>query len=764
MLILCVALILLLYLDVSFLPSSPTMASAPVPEPVFSPPGGYYDRDIQVEIGCSQSGTETLFTLDGSVPTHTTGTLYAHPIWLDADAPAVVVIRARVVLPNGELGPVKSASYFVGVPATLPIISLVIDPADLWSDEQGIYANFRETGDAWERLADVTYVGEDLGLGFQVPAGVRIHGEWTRAYDKKSFRLYFRQEYGMSRLVYPLFGDSGIQSFKRLVLHNGGNDSPSPSTNWSLLRNQLVADLARETNVQAPRNQPVLVFLNGESWGIYQLREHIDRWFLADHYGTDSVDLLDSPDHALVGRIAEGDREHWDHVLQFVETHNLADPVNYQYLEEQVDLDNLVDYALIQIYSANADWPEHNVNQFRARRPGGRWQWILWDNDYSFGLHLAPEIGFEGELVDLNVVEKILNSISPETSGYDTLVLRRLFENQDFRARFLSRAADLLNTAFAPAHVLARLNVLAGEIAPDINYEVSRWGGEVNWEISVQAMREFVQIRPGVVRQHIVEAFGLPGTATLSFQPPSAGAGYIAINGELLPDLPWQGVYFQGMDVQIVAVPAPGYQFVAWDNPSVAQMPTITLTVNAALTLTPLFEKIARDVPRPGDVVFAKCYADDSDPQGDWFELLTRRGGLDLRGWRITDNDTKVATDEGSLILADHPALADVPGGTIIRIIATQTAANDLYFSKDDLNTWDRLIVLYVGNGHLDVETDPQFHLSDNDNLVLLAPGPTSAFNDDLGIDFAGSGVVTPASFGVLADGVTQSSCSVQTE
>jgi hypothetical protein len=182
------------------------------------------------------------------------------------------------------------------------------------------------------------------------------------------------------------------------------------------------------------------------------------------------------------------------------------------------------------------------------------------------------------------------------------------------------------------------------------------------------------------------------------------------------------------------------------------------------MTLIPRFGQIDRDASRPGDVVFAACHTGDSDPQGDWFEVFTLREGMDLRGWRITDNDTKVATDEGSLILADHRSLADVPRGTTIRIIVTETAANDQRFPRDDLNAWDRLIILYVGNGHLDVGTDPGFNLGDDDNLVLLEPGPTSAFNDDRGIAFAGNGAVTPASFGVLADGVARSSCSLQAQ
>ena len=132
--------------------------------------------------------------------------------------------------------------------------------------------------------------------------------------------------------------------------------------------------------------------------------------------------------------------------------------------------------------------------------------------------------------------------------------------------------------------------------------------------------------------------------------------------------------------------------------------------------------------------------------------------------WWTVDNFYQAAYGLGLLsgTFVDHPALADVPRGTTLRIIATQSAANDRQFPEDDLNAWERLIVLYVGNGHLDVEIDPWFRLGDDDNLVLLAPGPTPALDDDLGIDFAGGGAVTPASFGVLSDGVTRSSCRFQ--
>jgi hypothetical protein len=122
----------------------------------------------------------------------------------------------------------------------------------------------------------------------------------------------------------------------------------------------------------------------------------------------------------------------------------------------------------------------------------------------------------------------------------------------------------------------------------------------------------------------------------------------------------------------------------------------------------------------------------------------------------VTDNDTKTATDEGSLIFGEHPAFARVPRGTTIRIVVTQTVAQaGASLPEDDLSTWDRHMVLHAGNGHLDAEIDPGFNLGPDDNLVLLAPGPTEAFGDDQGIAFVAEGSgVTPASFGVLVDGV----------
>ena len=585
----------------------------PLPVPTLSPPGGYYDRDIGVRIttpGHNLGGrtNSVIFTLDGSTPTRATGTPYTQPIRLSGAAPAVTIVRARAVSPDGELGPVIGASYFVGVEATLPIVSLIVEPDALWHPQNGICANPYERGDAWERPVDITFLDQDRRSGFHLAAGIRIHGGGARGDAKKSFRLYFRREYGTGRLEYPLFQDSDVRSFKRLVLHTSGQDwCTYPHANWTLMRNQVIDRLALELGGYATHSRPALVFINGEPWGIYHIREHIDRYFFRDHYGLQSVDFLDSPENVMDRAVKMGDREHWDHLLRFVESHDLADEHNYAYVQSQVDIANLIDYFILQIYAANTDWPHNNMQLFRPRVQGGRWHWVFWDCDYCLGAALLSHF-------DTNMVDRALHYDHPETGGRNALLLRRLLENPGFLERFLSRAADLLNTALAPPSVIACIDAVAAELEPDIAYEtarwlstdnideiaaqldldvdqekIARWSSPTRWESNVADLRQFARRRPDFVRRHLVEGFGLGGTAHLTINLPADGSGSVTLNETLVLDSSWQGVYFQGVPVRVTAVPAPGYRFAGWEQSHLPQTPSLTLELGGLQTLTPRF-------------------------------------------------------------------------------------------------------------------------------------------------------------------------------
>lgn len=722
-------------------------------ELAFWPPAGYYDHAIAVELRFGLPGAGIVFTTDGSVPTATVGLVYEHPIYLDS-RPGVTVLRARQVYEGGRFGPVVSASFVMGVQSRLPVLSLAIDPADLADMETHELAR----GAEWERPVHLTYITPERETAFALTAGMRIRSQGLYTLPKKSFWLYFRQDYGQGRLDYALFPDQDVRSFNHLVLDaaRASSDQSGEALRWTLLESQIVADLTREAGGEAPQGQFVLLFLNGQLWGVYNLRERLDRFFIQDHYNIQDVDLIETR------QAQEGDTAHWDALMDFVQNNSLSDAQNYAFIQTQIDLRNLTDYAIIQMYAASDTWPQRNAVRARSRAPEGRWFWLAWDATRGLGATGDP---------DFNAVEWATRSyaLSQHEGGNwlaSTLLLRSLLQNDGYRATFVSRAADLLNTALAPESVITHIDRNVDQVAQDIHYEESRWPSPLAWETNIQALTAWAGARPDQMRRELMGKFGLTETVSLEFMPPATGQGYVVVNDWLLQKLPWRGVYFSGSSVRVTAAPAPGYVFAGWSNPDLPSTPSITLTVHAACTLAPRFAPAPANALRPNDAIFNEIWINDNGTryaslemraiEGDWFEILVVRDGLDMRGWRITDNDTKTATDEGSLTLPRTDAFAALPRGTVILVLATETVSNALNWPRDDVDASDGRMILYVGNGTLDTKTDPGFGLGrSNDNLVLLAPGPAALFVDDVGIDFVAEGAdITPASFGVLTDGV----------
>jgi uncharacterized repeat protein (TIGR02543 family) len=713
----------------------------------FSPPGGAYNHSLLLNIRPSHPHSQIIFTTGGSVPTLTVGSLYERPLLLDASSPGVITVRACEIM-NGIAGPMVSASYAIGVESTLPILSIIADPPDLWDTMHGIMSNTWQRGRQWEKQVHVTYIESNHSGGFEIPAGLRINGNKRSDEPKQSFRLYFRNDYGMARLEYPVFSEhpyQGIQSYDRLLLQAGDR-----SDRWTLLGEQLISDVASEIGRRATQGHFVLLFLNGEPWGVYRLGERIDRFFLADDFNIQSADLIRN------GDIEEGDRQHWNDLMAWLAAHDLADEDNYAYIQTQVDIDDFTDYVVLQMYFRLA------AERFSAARPrvgNGRWFWLYGDGD--IGLTQSK-----------NRVSILLEPSPADRDAAElSLLLHRLLGNSDYHTRFVGRVADLLNTALASEAIETHIDRLAAQLQPDIAYETTRWPSQTDWEQNVATLRNVVGHRAEEVRQQVIAALDLRGTARLRFETMPDNGGAVFVNGIRAPSSPWSGLYFLDTDVQVIAVPRSGYVFDGWEGEQMnAASPFITITVDGPRTFVSRFSPIPKNDPtlRPNDVIINEYWINDNGTrytsignrpiEGDWLELLiTRPAAVDLRGWRITDNASKTGTDEGSIILPHLDSLAAVPRGTVILIIATENNLNETYFGQDDLDPDDGQMIFYVGNDNLDVITDPGFGIgTNNESLALLAPGPSPAFDDDVGVDFVAEGdSVTPLSFGILADGVS---------
>ena len=449
--------------------------------PQFSHPTGYYDDDFLLKITAPPEAT-VFFTLDGSIPLTTTSTIYTEPI-LVSGATAVTPVRALTLLPDGQVSPVMTATYIVGVESDLPLLSLVVNPDDLFNPTTGLYTNPLNRGEEWERKTVVTYIDKNRRDGFQIPAGLRVSGNASRTDDKKAWRVYFREEYGQNRLTYPLFED-GFNSFKRLVIHSGAQDASNPA--GTLLRAHLLSDLAEEIGLVASQTQPVLLFINGQSEGIYLLRNRIDDRFLADKYGIQTL-----PEEEMIGR--------WQNLLEFANTHDLNDPDNYAYVTTQLDINNFIDYLILQIYAANTDWIATNMRAFQPNGHGGHIQWIIWDMDWGFGLGF--QTGPEFDMMTWFVTN--------ERPGFENNArfIQQLWQNPDFQRAFLIRADELLASTLAGEKVAKQIDALAAELRPEIHHEIGRWSYEKDWEANVGLMREFALQRPSYLRQHFTDYF-----------------------------------------------------------------------------------------------------------------------------------------------------------------------------------------------------------------------------------------------------------------
>jgi hypothetical protein len=607
-----------------------------LPLPVFSYRGGFYTEPIELAIAASGPGTSVHYTLDGSEPS-AQSPVYTAPITIkDRTAEANVfadiettrqgwikppnvfkgtVVRAAAIAANGTKSPVVTQSYFIHPEGSdrfsLPVISLATDGRHFFDDETGIYvpgnlyrnavperpwenpANYTQSGREWERPVSVEFYEQDGKPGFALDAGVRIHGGATTANPIKSLRLYFRKEYGEGKLEYRLFPDRDYNKFDVLVLRSSGNDHDG-----SLFRDALMHRLIEEghTSVDTLGYRPAVVFLNGEYWGIHNIRERADEEYIAEKYGIEPnrIDLLEFNAEPIAG-----DADHYKAMIQYLKDNDIRERQHYEYIQTQMDVDNYIDYMAAQIYYDNTDWPGNNIRLWREKTKDspaadygrdGRWRWILYDTDFGFGMY-----GKENYKHDTLAFATASNGPDWPNPDWSTFLLRSLLKNDDFRERFAGRFADHLNGTFAPERVVTLIDSFKQGIVAEIDEHIARWGRPYSfghWSEQTETMKTFARERPSYVRQHLNDNLLLGGQSKLRLTGMTAGGivqvGSIEVNGALLD---WEGVYFQGIPVMLTAVPMPGYRFAGWSGDREGAEASLTLRLSGDLTLTPVFEQ-----------------------------------------------------------------------------------------------------------------------------------------------------------------------------
>ncbi len=595
--------------------------------PIFSQQGGFYEQAFWLTLSAQDPHAEIHYTLDGSEPTRDSP-LYNQPMriqsrtgepnqistfnttsprWIEplGEVFKATVVRAKVFLLDGSHSETSTHTYFVDKDITgrftLPVISLSTDQDYFFDYDQGIYvmgkvwddenthevptwqkqpANYHQRGGLWERPVHIEFFDSNGSRQLAQDGGVRIHGNWTRSFRQKTLRLIADDWYGepdsFRYQFFPGLHDEvtgePIMDFKKLLLRNSGND-----WDYNMFADAMIQNLVSHTSLDVQAYRPVIMFFDGEYWGIHNLRERLDADYLAAHYhvAPDQVVILEK-----IGLLADGipgDEAPYLNLVDYLGSHDLADLQVYTYAASQIDMENFIDYMITEIFIRNTDWPKTNIKFWRYKTDGfhpdapygqdGRWRWMLYDTEQGFGL-----LKEEPDSYKLNTLEDVLNQ-----SGNSVTLLPELIKNPEFRIQFINRFADHLNTTFESQRVINIIDKMQADIAPEMPEHIRRWRTMNDsmgvWQENVDRMRTFARERPEYMRQYIVETFELSGTATITLEADSA-KGYIRINSlDIIAGTPgvkdvekWSGIYFKGVPISISAIAKPGFKFESWDG------------------------------------------------------------------------------------------------------------------------------------------------------------------------------------------------------
>jgi hypothetical protein len=330
------------------------------PKPLISLPSGAYRGPQQITVEVPE-GCLATYTLDGSVPEKDDKEV-GGAITVDKTS----VLRVRTFKDGAYAGDIATVTYLIDSQHTLPVVSLVTDPPNLWDENTGIYTKGPQVpADAeypyktneykanffmdWEKPVHFDVIGDDGKLEIGQDAIFRIFGDYSRGKDQKAFAIIARAGYGENSIDYPLFAGRQYDSYKSVVLRASGQDSTI-----SRIRDVLVTSLVGDsTDLAVQAYRQCVVYLNGEYWGVYNLREKINKFFLAQHYGIEDPDTID----LLVGNgtAVSGTNADYKAMLEYATTHDLSQKENYDYITSLVDVENLAEYTAMEIYVGNTD-------------------------------------------------------------------------------------------------------------------------------------------------------------------------------------------------------------------------------------------------------------------------------------------------------------------------------------------------------------------------------------------------------------------------
>lgn len=553
-------------------------------KPVFSVAPGFYTGTQNVTITTTDASATIYYTLDGTTPT-TSSTVYSGPVSISATA----VLRARCFssAPNTPASFVETNTYFINSPHTVPVVSVCGDqmtdflndvaPGAFSSNFDGVFEFFDKTG---------AFIDEGDGWANK-------HGNDSWAYDQRGFDFVLRDEYGINSAVqHQIFAEKTRDEFQKLIIKPAANDN-YPASGGAHIRDAYVHTISAigDLRVDERTSEFAVVYVDGEYWGLYDVREKVDDHDFTSYYydqGKYEIDFIKT----WGGTWAEyGDpaMTEWNDIYTYITTNDMSVTANYEYVKTKYNVGSLIDYVVLNSYVVTSDWLNWNTAWWKGNNPDGdkkTWRYALWDNDATFG-HYINYTGIPSTNPDADPCNpETLAGTGGDPEGHIT-ILNALMANAEFQQEYITRYADLSNGVFSCDQMHAILDSMVAVMTPEMTGQTAKWGGTVTgWQTNVQTLKDYIDARCAAMSTGMIDCYDLTGPFDLTVNVDPAGAGEVKVNSEWVPYYPWSGVYYGNITTLFKAQAFAGFEFDYWEstNHTFTQPDSLNDTLNLTMS------------------------------------------------------------------------------------------------------------------------------------------------------------------------------------
>lgn len=526
-------------------------------KPILSVQAGFYSSPQTVSITSPDAGVTIRYTLDGTEPT-AVSTVYTAPL----NITQTTVVKAKAFSSNPDIPAsfTETNTYFINVTHSFAVLSV-----------SGTNLDLLFGGNQTVREGCVEYFNDSLIFKSEATGTFDKHGNDSWAYQQRGVDFVAHDQFGDNYgILYKIFKTKNRKEFQRLIIKAAANDNYPFETGGAHIRDSYVHHLSQtgKLNLDERSWAPVILYMNGQYWGVYDVREKVDDHDFIEHYfdqGEFDIQFLKTWGATWSEYGGAQAQTDWNTLRNFITSNNMAIQANFDHVDSLYNWKSLVDYFCINSYSVCMDWLNWNTAWWRGLNPNGdkkKWRYTLWDMDATFG-HYINYTGIPDQSANADPCNAD-NLPNPGGQGH-TQILNALMANPTFKQYYISRYIDLGNTVFSCTNMLNLLDSMIAVIAPEMPGQIAKWGGSMaGWQNNVQQLRNFIQQRCVAISQGINDCYQTTGPYVVKFDVSPPNSGTIKINSITPSNYVFSGNYFGNIQTLLNANPSPGYIFDKW--------------------------------------------------------------------------------------------------------------------------------------------------------------------------------------------------------